>query len=437
MRVAVLTGSCPNPTSGGGALTAWSVVKSLLLQGCRVHVVCLETALPSASEKRREEQVERLSALGASHIGVGRAPSTAPAAGAPPRALRIGARIGRLGLRPQPLEKHFPSVASRDLVEAAVANIGPDVVFMYHFEPLAAGHRIRGVPLFAGVGDPVGLPDHYRWRLQTPPRLAIAYARDLYRRARARYWQRRHMRSMLQACDGCGAFAAHHAEWFRRIGVGGCEYLRTPVPADGAENWRERRRSAANPKPRLLLLGHLKGIATLSGLDLFARSALPRLERALGPDGFQVDVVGGFDPPPELREALARPSISWCGQIEPADEKILAADVLVVPTPIRLGIRVRILTGLAFGSCIVTHEANAAGIPELRHGVNALLAADGPGLADSILLALGDAATRARLQEGARATYDAAFSLHTAGRAIVERLERLAVDGRGRAQAVC
>ena len=42
-------------------------------------------------------------------------------------------------------------------------------------------------------------------------------------------------------------------------------------------------------------MGHLKGVATLEGLDLFAEDVLPRLEQRLGADGFEVRLVGGYD----------------------------------------------------------------------------------------------------------------------------------------------
>ena len=35
------------------------------------------------------------------------------------------------------------------------------------------------------------------------------------------------------------------------------------------------------------MIGHLRGIATISGLQIFAQSILPVLTRELGPDGFE------------------------------------------------------------------------------------------------------------------------------------------------------
>lgn len=67
---------------------------------------------------------------------------------------------------------------------------------------------------------------------------------------------------------------------------------------------------------------------------------------------------------------------------------------MIVPTNIPLGIRVRVVTAWSFGCPIVAHRANAAGIPEMQDGENALLADTDAELADAVSRALGDEALR-------------------------------------------
>jgi glycosyltransferase involved in cell wall biosynthesis len=113
------------------------------------------------------------------------------------------------------------------------------------------------------------------------------------------------------------------------------------------------------------------------------------------------------------------------GRIAPPDDEFLRADVLLVPTPVPTGPRVRILTGFQFGCCVVAHEANRLGIPALEDGVNCLLA-PAEGIAAATLRALGDPGLRARLGEHGRRLYEERFTPATAGAAIVGELERLA-----------
>jgi glycosyltransferase involved in cell wall biosynthesis len=112
--------------------------------------------------------------------------------------------------------------------------------------------------------------------------------------------------------------------------------------------------------------------------------------------------------------------------VVPADPEFLAADLMIVPTNIPLGIRVRVVTAWSFGCPIVAHRANAAGIPEMQDGVNALLADTDVELADAVSRALGDEALLRRLSEGGRRTFEKWFSESAAGQAIVDEMEKVA-----------
>jgi glycosyltransferase involved in cell wall biosynthesis len=146
-----------------------------------------------------------------------------------------------------------------------------------------------------------------------------------------------------------------------------------------------------------------------------------------------VHVVGGYDPPAVAGNAFEHPAVVRRGQIEPPDDEFLAADVLLVPTPLRTGPRSRIITGMTFGTCVVAHEANRLGIPELRHGENAFLAPDGPGLARATLDALADPDARTVVAREARRLYEATFDPSIAGARIVRELERVATEPRAAA----
>jgi glycosyltransferase involved in cell wall biosynthesis len=135
---------------------------------------------------------------------------------------------------------------------------------------------------------------------------------------------------------------------------------------------------------------------------------LPELDRRFGPDGFEARIVGGSAPPPELADSLSHPAVSLAGHTEDPTAELQRAHCLLVPTSIPLGIRVRILTGLAHGSVIVTHTANAQGIPELEDSVNALMGSTPVELAAAVERAL-DPEVRAVVHAGARRTYESAF----------------------------
>ena len=72
VRVAVLVaGGPPNPTSGGGAVTAWSVVSQLLELGHEVVVCALEDPdVYDPTSLGRVERAEALRSLGADYVPV-------------------------------------------------------------------------------------------------------------------------------------------------------------------------------------------------------------------------------------------------------------------------------------------------------------------------------------------------------------------------------
>jgi glycosyltransferase involved in cell wall biosynthesis len=421
MKIAVVLGhAVPNPTAGGATLTNWTVVQYLLEQGHEVAVVPLlggEYVDPTGATL--EQRVEALEALGATvtpvHSQAGEERST----------LRTspGARLRRWANPAD--ELLYPTLADRGVVRGALEAAKPDVVFAYHWDALAALEGVHVAPKLGVAVDLSHLPHLYRWRadLRREPARSLRRLPNLQGLVRR---QPRLMARFLRDCEAAGDFAAHHAAWLRTHGAPHCRYLRTPVPDPLGEEWRTARDHAAGEKPQLLLMGHLRGIATLEGLQLALERVLPILERELGSEGFEVRLVGGFDPPPELARLLDRPSIRLSGHTEDPGDAFLTARAMLVPTPIKLGTRVRIISAFSYGTPVVAHEANALGIPELEHGDNTWLGRTPEQLAAGVLAVFRDDALRRKLSERGRATFDQFFAPPVAVGRIEEILQRIA-----------
>ena len=412
MKIAiVVSGGVPNPAASGGAVTAWTVMSHLLAEGHEVGVCALRD--PEHYDPTGSSDAERVDAVRELGAGVVQLVSGSTAAF---RSLPRGpaARLRR-AWRPRE-EELYPHLVDREAVRDAVAELGADVAFVYHFEALAASGRLD-VPRFAVVGDPPHLSALYRFRDELPHPRALRRVVRLQTQIRN---QPPLLVRLLAECEAYGAFAAHHAAWLRGRGAAECEYLRTPVPDPGPVERLD------TEKPRVLLVGHLKGIVTLDGLRIFAREILPRLESELGTDAFEARILGGYEPPSELAAALDRPAVRFLGHVEDPASEFRSATVMLVPNSIPLGIRVRILTGFSYGTCIVSHRANAPGIPELAHGWNALIGGSGAELAAEVVRAIRDQALRARLEAGARRTYEESFAPPVAAGRIEGILERIA-----------
>jgi glycosyltransferase involved in cell wall biosynthesis len=413
VRTTLLSTSLPNAESGSGASITLALIASALRD--RGHDVSLcplvypEYVTPDGAGHERQLEIAR-------SLGYEVEPVLSEAWRQRPVDRSVPARLRR-AWRPEP-DQLYPQLRDAPHVREAVARLGPDAVFVYGFSALAASAEVA-LPRFAATSDP---PDESlrgrtlrRWRERPRP---VRIAREAISLQAALRAYPRIGAGLLRDCEAVGAFGRHHAESLRRAGIA-CGYYRTPIADPGPPP-----AEPANARPRLLLIGHLRGTATLDGLRVF-RAMLPHLEDALGRDGFEARIVGGYDPPPQLGDLLEHPAVRLAGFVDDVDAEFRRADVLLVPVSIRLGVRVRVLTGFSHGSCIVTHDANAYGIPELAHERNALLGSTPQELAAGVVRALADAELRTRLRAGARETYERFFTPVVAGTALGETLERI------------
>jgi glycosyltransferase involved in cell wall biosynthesis len=183
-------------------------------------------------------------------------------------------------------------------------------------------------------------------------------------------------------------------------------------------------------RPRILLgPSQLGATSTAAGIRFFAREVVPRLDRALGRDGYDVHVIGKGDPPDELARMLPHPGIVVRGWVDDIDAELASATLQLAPTPFVLGKRMRIVSAWAYGLCVVAHAAEAVNLPELVDGETGLLGADGAGVADAIVRAARDSDLRERIGTNGRRVYESTFHPSVAARALVQRLEALTSGG--------
>lgn len=411
MHVALVSHGLPHPTSNGGPMTVFALLRALLERGHRVTVVAL--GYPDDTFMS-PERVAHVRAAGAevAVIDVKRSSEAN---------LRVLQKARRL-VAPRP-DELFPTRLLQPTVHATLAALAPDAIFVYHWDTLAAVEGTTAAPVVVGVGDPWHLPSYERWRA-TRASARSQYALMSLRALAAAAHYPRAMVALMRRADLAGCFQAREAAELTRRGAP-CEYWPSPVVDLAGPHWRERRAKAAREGVPRILLGpsNLNASSTSLGLAFYAREVHPHLEATLGADGFETHVVGEGTPPPELAALLPRPSIVMRGRVEPPDDEFLSCDVQLVPTPVVLGVRVRIITGMSFGCAIVAHVSERANLPELDHGENALLGDDGRSIAASVVRALRDPKLRKRLGEAARRTYETTFAPAVAAETIISRIE--------------
>jgi glycosyltransferase involved in cell wall biosynthesis len=413
VRVALVFGGIPGFGHGGSTMAAWTIVEELLAHEHEVLAVLLpEAGLLDDSVQGR---IAALEELGATVHTV-----AVPDAQLHKKRWRRRLDYARSIALPK-TEELFPARRAAPDVRAALADARIDAGIAFGLEAIAASVS-AGPPFLAALSHPPGISRRLRLRYDPAQR---GFLSRLGERSFLAYADR-HVARLLRRFPSVAVFSPHHADWARRSGAMAW-YAHYPLPDLAGPHWRERRGAAnrGSHRPRILMIGHLRGIGTISGLHLFIPAILPRLEQALGRGGFEVHVVGGHDPPQAFVTGLQHPSVRLRGQISDPAEEFFAADVLLAPNPTTTGASARVLSGLSFGNCVVAHTDTLVGIPELVHDENCLLGSDGPTLADATLRALADADLRARLGESARALYERAFSPEVSARRLVHEIERL------------
>ncbi|MBX3086092.1 MAG: glycosyltransferase family 4 protein [Anaerolineae bacterium] len=311
-------------------------------------------------------------------------------------------------------------------LETHLRRLALDAVLIYDFPSLAAAYGVHVVPKLAVAVDLWHLDILSRSEVRVKQSLSLQKLKELVQIRQLANLHRNVMIQVLRDCEAQIDFAAHHAEWLRQHGVPSLEYLQTPIEdpikATAASLDLNPRQ---NPKPRLLMIGNLTGVATRLGFQLLGDSILPELERALGEDAFEIRVVGEGTLPAHIRRKLERPAMKWVGRVDPPDAEFLGADIVLVTTPVEIGMRVRIAVAFAYGCCVVAHVANAAGIPEMKHDHNALIGHNGQELAAQIVRALKDLSLQSTLRHNARSTFEDYFKSDVAAIPIANRLVEL------------
>lgn len=409
--------SCVNPpllAHGGAAMTKHTIVRYLLEAGHEVSVLYLEPI--DYGSGQRETDHDAVVRTGVESVRS--VPWPRPVNGFGDGLLNRVRR--RLVYTPAAFRPWFRQAS---LIRAEVAQLRPSVCLLYGFEPIEAFLTVTSVPKVAGVGV-------FRHKLgQAARRLDshdVPVSRRLLRMVAYPLWQRyclRNDRELLASVDGAWFLADNYARYCReRLGLNHVVYLPNPVLDEREDLCAEASSHPTRPF-QIVMVGHLRGTATRSGLKFFAERMLPILAGRGESAGFEFLIVGKFTPPDWLAQRLQRANVRFLGFVDNFAETVHRADVVLVPIPDDVGNRSRIVSAFSAEACVVTHASSCLGMPELRHEENCLVADTARGLVEQMARACRDRALNRRLRAGGRRAYERFFHPRVACRRIEELLQ--------------
>ncbi|MCM8811683.1 MAG: glycosyltransferase [Candidatus Omnitrophica bacterium] len=331
------------------------------------------------------------------------------------------------------LKDLYPETALAAEVESRIRRTGCDVAFIFwNPEGLGATYGIKAVPKFVYYG----MPDHSAGENRfLHPELFDLPRGNLLNTVRLKLWIRQnrirgafHMR-LMRDCQSISNLCAYHAGLYSRMGHPRSLYIQNTWP-DAAGHLLAARETL-KPMDRFKLMGSLGSLQTTGntfGLHYLGAEVLPLLRRILVSKPFEIHIYGDGQPHTSVARVLCGPEIRWRGWVPDIDREILSSHLFLIMNNVGSykGVHTRFLHAWSLESCVVAHQDNARGMPEMRHLENVLLGRTPEEIADWIATALEDAGLRTRIARGGRQTYETHFTPAIVVGKIIRELEHLA-----------
>ncbi|MBP8116098.1 MAG: glycosyltransferase family 4 protein [Nitrospira sp.] len=322
-------------------------------------------------------------------------------------------RLGRL-FTSLTLRRMFPASGLGSVVERRVREAGADAILsIWSWEALAATYHIPGVPKFVYYGNPDHLPMQARLRHPDLFGLRATSMKDRlwlwFERVRNERRKRLNI-SMMNACEVTANNSVLDAAFYRDHGHPQSIYLQNMWPPVTSA---PRPVSLSGPQPRPIKIigsvGNLGATGNTFALTYLGRELLPRLAVRFKDRPFEVHLLGKGTPSAAAAAVLDNPRVKIRGWVEDINEEFRSASLFLVLTNVNADFLVgntRILLAWALGTCVIMHENSRLAMPEIEHGVNALLGKTPDELAEQIVAAVDDEALRQRIGQGGQRTFE-------------------------------
>jgi len=312
----------------------------------------------------------------------------------------------------------------QDLLKKKLDQCSPELVWTFHTSCWALFAPMRSrFPHVLYSMDPSWEVEELRRRWRRLRR-GLRRMKDVWGHASLVWSLKRQERLALRQANERGVAASYGSHEAREIAqrVGTVVRECTLCYPD----WGVVERRIDSMKPQALLLGHLEGAHTRYGLRFFFDEVLPLWQGPEGPRSM-VRIVGNgrlpetFNRPPEMA------CVRWVGFVPDLQEEWSSATALLVPVPLRQGIRSRIVESWCRGVPVISHPSAAVGLPMMRAGENYLAAESGREWIEAMRKLENDAVLGERLAAAGRAAYETEFSPQASAKR-VESLARFAIE---------
>lgn len=329
------------------------------------------------------------------------------------------------GLRPRSMSDYYPDLVHTHLVEPAVSRFKPDVVLLPISEWISMLFSDAQAIRFAYYGNPgwkvvlarAKFDRLHGGKLRTYAKSA-AYVRLL---------ERAHLKQMTKF-QILGDLSANDADYYRRRGHPNAFYIQNLWIDQRHGNW-ERDREALEEGDVVRIIGNvgnMAGTANSYGMQILLQDVLPRLRDEMRGLPFRVELIGGGEPHPGLREFLRGQDgiVRLRGFVDDLDRELLGANIFLClnnASPFKVA-HTRYLHAWSLGSCIIAHRDAALSMPEMIHEENCLLGSNAREVSELVAAAAQDQTLRRRLGRNGYETYRLYYTPEKVARVILARI---------------
>ena len=213
----------------------------------------------------------------------------------------------------------------------------------------------------------------------------------------------------MNACEVTANNSRLDAEFYRVHGHPHSIYLQNMWPAVDRTPRPVSPDAQLRPIKIIGSVGNLGATGNTFALTYLGRELLPRLAARFNQRPFEIHLLGKGTLSAASAAALKDPRVKIRGWVEDINEEFRSASSFLVLTNVNADFLVgntRILLAWALGTCVIMHENSRLAMPEIEHGVNALLGKTPDELADVIVAAVDDETLRKRIGQGGQRTFE-------------------------------
>lgn len=404
IKIGVITHSIPGPHINGGPMTVWAIAKELAKNGIKIKVV----SFMHLNEKKYKK-IKILKIKNFPDINIFN-----------PIGIQVSSFIQRIK-NIFDFSRIFRTHYNENEIVKKIEKMKFDALLLYHWEPMSILKNWKKVPKMGIVGDPWHHPRLKNWQNSKKDKQILRYWINGVKVVLSSLFDIRTMTSLMNNCNVSGSFQSHEVNNFKRYGVKHCKYYRTPLIETKVRAFTKK-----NNSRKTILIGpsNLEATSTRHGLIYFAEEIYPELCKIKHQD-FQVRIVGEGVPPHEIVKIMKDTRIQITGRIEPPDHEFRQCALQLVPTPFVLGIRVRIISGMNYGACIIAHKCESYNIPELQDGINCLLAGSGREFAEKISKVFSSRNVKHKISRNAKNDFEKYFKANVAVKEIEKDLREM------------